>query len=213
MKTSIRFKVAVVMILLTAFTGKFYAQEPCVIVAATKMNVIYVAIENPVSVSVAGIAADKISVKVNNGIIKGSKGQYVIIPEKVGSCELEVSAEGKLISKQTFQVKRVPIPVPYLNNYSCGSIIPREELLQVEKIEGKMENFDLEFKTEIVSFSMLCIIDGALHEIKSYSAYLTPEMKDLIKRVPSGGKIYFEDIKANLPDGNCTLSPCAITVK
>ena len=42
---------------------------------------------------------------------------------------------------------------------------------------------------------------GFLREIKSTTGAFTTEQIDMLKKVPTNGKVNFEDVRAKMPDG------------
>ena len=93
-------------------------------VSASKMNVFYIGVDNPVEVSAAGVNSQSIKVNMSGGggtIKKDPKGGYnvrVSTPTKKGEyAYVTVSADG-LNDKKPFRVKRIPDPVPKLSK-SC----------------------------------------------------------------------------------------------
>jgi gliding motility-associated protein GldM len=49
------------------FSGKFTALKPLAVISATKMNVVYIGLDNPISVSVPGYSAEQIQVSCGAG--------------------------------------------------------------------------------------------------------------------------------------------------
>ena len=74
--------------------GLVLAQDSlAAVVAADKLNVLFVGINNPVSIAVPGIASDKIGVKISRGTITGKNGKYVVFVDTVGEVAIEITAE------------------------------------------------------------------------------------------------------------------------
>ncbi len=49
------------------FKGNYIVAPPSLTVAATKMNVFYIGVDNPVSISVPGLADEKIQAHITEG--------------------------------------------------------------------------------------------------------------------------------------------------
>ncbi|MBP7260868.1 MAG: gliding motility protein GldM, partial [Bacteroidia bacterium] len=95
-------------------------------ISADKMNVLYVGLENPVSVSVPGTSPDQLIVTASGGAkLSGSKGKYNISLSPGGAREVEISAsikskDGsvKKIESKKYRVKDVPSPTPMIGAIS-----------------------------------------------------------------------------------------------
>ena len=75
-------KTLVIFLAILSNISLFAQTDATAVVAADKMNVFYIGVDNPISVAVPGIASDKLRVTVNNGTITGSNGKYIV---KVGN--------------------------------------------------------------------------------------------------------------------------------
>ena len=77
------------------YTPSFTVAEPALVVSPTKMNVFYRGLPNPVEVSVPGVPADKIDVRIsgNHKIKKESDGTFTITPGRDAKANITVSAE------------------------------------------------------------------------------------------------------------------------
>src|SRR5690606_33215240 len=93
----------------------FQVVRPSAVVSPDKMNVLYIGVNNPVSVSAPGTPTDKIKVSMSGGSISGSAGKYNVKVSSPGTARISVSAEvapGKVqtLSTTEFRVKRIPDP-------------------------------------------------------------------------------------------------------
>ncbi|PLX10280.1 MAG: hypothetical protein C0597_17050, partial [Marinilabiliales bacterium] len=76
------------------FKREYQVAKPNLVVSPTKMNVFYVGVENPVSVSIAGIPGDKISPSITNGVIRKQRdGEYIVLPKRPGNSLITVTAD------------------------------------------------------------------------------------------------------------------------
>ena len=65
------------------FETSYFVSEPMATVSNTMMNVMYAGIDNPVSISVPGIASSQISASMTNGTLTRQGGGWVARPTKV----------------------------------------------------------------------------------------------------------------------------------
>jgi gliding motility-associated protein GldM len=172
-------------------------------VAPTKMNVLYLGLDNPVSIAVSGYEASELNVKVDsNGRILGDNGKYIIRPIRPGALKVFVYAGDELVSETHFRVKTVPDPVAKIAGKKGGTI-SKPELLDAAKIYVEMENFDFDLSWEIVSFVMSASVPGssAIREEISHSGKFSDNQIDLINSLEENQKLMIEEIKAKGPDG------------
>ena len=191
------------------YTPKFTVAEPALVVSPTKMNVFYRGLPNPVEVSVPGVPADKMDVRVsgNHRLKKESDGTFTITPGTDKNANITVSAQLPDGSKKTlpareFRVKRIPDPVPFfVGKTPSDRTISKQALVGADGIGAQMVNFDFDVRVVVKSFSVSVSRDGTLVEKKSNSNRLTQDMKQLFNRVSRGNVVYFEDIIVGMPDG------------
>jgi len=102
--------------------------ERSVAVSPLAMNVFYIGVDNPVSVTAAGVPSDQIKVSMGGsggGTITRKDGNYsvkVTQPTSKGQfAKVNVSAPG-LNESRDFRVKRIPDPVPKLSKSRGGGM-------------------------------------------------------------------------------------------
>ena len=92
-------------------------------VAATKMNVFYIGVENPLSVTAAGISSNELKVQASGVVLnKGGESGYTVKASKPGPASVTVSGGGLKATKFPFRVKRIPDPVARLSKNSGGTM-------------------------------------------------------------------------------------------
>ena len=204
MKTLTKKMIVIIFAVLINF--QLYSQtEKLVVISADKMKILYVGIDNPVSIAAQGITSDKLKVSISNGSIIGSNGKYIVNPGQDTISIIEVKAEMKSgeikkVGCDTFIIKRMPDPIPYIGKYSSNSYISKDELLKNSEINVSL-NLPFDLKFEVISFSFTYNEDNNLITKKVTGNKFTKEIITVIKNLKAESKIYFEDIKAKGPDG------------
>jgi len=208
------------------FTSSYVAQKPNSVVSADKMNVLYIGVDNPMSISVPGVSNDKVksSIEGSGGALKPNSaaggGHYIATVSSTGKAIIKVSAEigGKVMPMGTFEyrVKRVPDPVATIANNKSGSI--NKNLLMAGTLIPQLENFDFELFFKITSFKMTITGKGKdPMEFESTGNQLTQQMRDALSKGRAGDKVFFEFIKARMATGadqsSRQLSPMAFTLQ
>ncbi len=191
-------------------SGGKYAIEynvapPMAVVSPTKMNVLYIGVDNPIEISVPGFRDDQVSASCSGGSLSKVGKGWVARVTKVGKCNISVNAKddkggSKSMGSKEFRVKRVPLPVPTCNKQKGGTI--SKGMLQAQSGPmATLENFDFELKYTVVSFTVSANIGGFEQNPASPSGKFTPQQLDLIGKVPKGKKVYIENVRAKGPDG------------
>jgi hypothetical protein len=209
----------VIAIVFVSATWKYEA-PPMAGVQLLKQNVLYIGVDNPIWVTVAGAPASDVSVEVSYGTITATDhpGQYIISVSGGTSTSLMVYFMKNGVREQAgkfdFRVKRVPDPVTYVNAIRSDGVILKENLATITGIFTRMENFDFDCKFTPQSFSMSVIEDGEWKEYKATSPELTPEMKTALTKCEEEDKILFHNVATKGPDGTIRkVNAVVVTVK
>ncbi len=190
------------------FSSSYIVAEPAVVVSPTKMNVFYMGVDNPVSVSASGFAKNKVRASISNGngeLIKQSNGEYIAKPKFIGKLakvKVEAYSDGKWQHLHTvdFRVKPIPDPVAKVAGKTGGKI--KKNLLRAQRgVDAVLDNFDFDLKFQIKSFNVSTVVKGYTVDKYSKNSFFTAEQKALFNGLRRNQKVYIEDIKAVGPDG------------
>jgi gliding motility-associated protein GldM len=178
-------------------------------ISADKMNVLYIGVPNPISISAAGVPAENVSATISGGsITKKSAGNYIVTVTNPGKAIVSVSAtvdgKTKAMGTKEFRVKMVPDPVLKVGVNKSGVMKAADFKVQ-GGLRADLENFEFEgVKFEVVGY--LIGIDGKgrpYAEGPATSAYFpnTSEVTQAIKGLRAGDQVYFDNVKVKGPDG------------
>lgn len=193
------------------FKGEYEVGQSSLSVSPTKMNVLYIGVPNPIDITASGVPAEKLNVSISGGAISkaGQAGSYIAQVKAPGKAVITVTAnvdgQTKNLGSKEFRVKRVPDPVATVgtdNANKRGGTIGKAQLAAQAGVKAELENFDFDMKFNVINFKVSATVKGFTEEFTSNSAAFNAQQKALIQKVPSGGKIYIEDIKAKGPDGS-----------
>lgn len=185
------------------FSSSFEVGKPSTTVAASAMNVFYMGIDNPVSVS-APMPNFKASAP---GLRQGSgAGQYVMRPTAIGKVTINVSGtddSGKTVNlgKSEFRVKKIPDPVPYIAG-KTGSCTMSKSDLASGVIQAKMEGFEFDLKVQVSSFEIGTTVSGDYKEAKVTGSRMDGNAQALIGKATRGQRFYVEKMSVKMPDGS-----------
>ncbi len=202
------------------FSHEYIVAPPSLTVAATKMNVFYIGVDNPVSISVPGIADANIVANISTGTLgRAPNGDGWIVRVPTGSTKATISVSAKYEGDQRsmgsaeFRVKKVPAPVAEIAGQSDG-VIEKNTLVAAGAIIPVMKDFDFELFFKVVSFKMTYVVGGDLQSKRASGNRFSDEMKNIIQNAKKGQKFYFENIQAEGPDGTTrSLNPISLEIK
>ena len=210
------------------FETTYFVSEPMATISNTMMNVMYAGIDNPISISVPGVASSHISATMSNGTLSRDGNAWVARPAKVGQeavIDVTASQNGRVshVSQMTFRVRRLPDPTPYIsykdasgnmNTYKGGEPISKSVLLNAGGIGAAIDDGLLNVEFKVKSFR-IDIFDSMGNDIPedSYSPLFSERQLAKIRGLQKGKKFFITRVKALGPDGiERTLSPIEVIV-
>jgi len=148
------------------FASSYTVIEPTATVSATMMNVLYAGIDNPVSISVPGIATADISATMTNGTLSRQGDKWVARPGAVGQ-DAVVTVTARMdgrpvnVANTTFRVRRLPDPTPFISysnksgateHYRGGKPFLKAMLLASPGLEAAIDDGLLDTPFTVESF-------------------------------------------------------------
>ena len=186
---------------------KYQVARPSAVVSPDKMNVFYIGVSNPVSVSAPGIPKEKLKVTMSGGSIKGSQGKYSVNVNSPGAAKVSVSAEiapGKIqtIGSTEFRVKRIPDPIAKFAG-KTGGVMSSVAIKSQGKVFAILENFDFDAKFDVTRFTLIIAKPRADAVVLSVSGNsLSAPMRSALAGIGPGSRVIFDNIVAVGPDGS-----------
>lgn len=197
------------------FQNSFEVGRPSTTIAATNMNVLYIGVANPISIS-APVPQEHIKAS-GLGIRRDVHGNWVVNPRQQGIGRIMVSADidgrNTALGSMEFRVKKMPDPKPYVAGITGFGRVSRAQAGAIRSVQAKMENFVFKVEPEVLSFVMVAKgSDDVLIEIPNQGGRLNEASIRVLNRVRPGQRIYFENIKAKMPDQTTRTLP-TVTLK
>ena len=185
---------------------------PQAAISADELNVVYVGLPNPISVSVGGVDPKNVNVSVTGGglSLRPSKpGQYnAIIPTRNGNeCMINVTAklpDGRTVSmgSKKFKVRNVPRPVFKAGSVGFSGPISLSAMKVQANAVAALDNFVYDgVKYDVLSYRFTCIgrrTNGPKIQVVNGSS-LAP-ISSFLKMLGRGDLIQFDQIKVIGPD-------------
>ena len=169
-----------------------------------KMNVIYIGVDNPLTVS-SGAGAEKTSVSGTGGglsVAKGAApGKYVARATTVGQATINVNVTGGKGFQFPVRVKRIPDPVPTLGGKLRGGNAQVGTIKAQSGVVAILENFDFEARFNVQSYSMIYSSKGDVYRSETTGPLFNAQMQGFMGRAKPKDIIFLDDIKVVGPDG------------
>lgn len=192
--------------------------KPSAVVSPDKMNVFYIGVDNPVSVSAPGIAKEKVRVSISNGTLTGAGGKYSVKVSTPGKCVVTVAGDfgsGKtsVLGSTEFRIKRIPPPRVEYGGKSGGHMGSGAMKAQ-NRIFAVLKDFDFDAPFAISHFTMYVMKPRSEPQVfESNNNAFTPAMSSAMNGIVPGSRVVFDNVFATGPDGmKRQLDPIMFTV-
>ena len=195
-----------------------------------KMNVLYIGVPNPITISAAGYAVEDVYLEfpAGSGITQeGSAGHFVLKAtktfNKANPLMVDIYAKSKdpkgapsKISTIPLRVKEIPTPIPAVAGISGGTMKASLWRVQIAPVAA-LKDFDFDAKFVVTSLSFSVLPKGGEYigpyTVNSPSGVRFTDNSDVNKymqRAKPGDRIFIESIKAKGPDGKTNPLPSII---
>jgi gliding motility-associated protein GldM len=166
------------------------------------MNVLYIGVPNPMSVSAPGVATADIKLSMSGGSLSGSGGHYIAKVSTMGMAKITVSgAKGMVLGSSEFRVKRIPDPKAVFAGKSGGNT-SAANLRAQDAVFAKLEGFDFDAKFNITRFSLTVVRPRAdAFQASTTGNQLSSSMRTAMGNITPGTQVIFSEIIAVGPDG------------
>lgn len=183
----------------------YMVEKPSAVISPDKMNVLYIGVANPISVSAPGVATKDLRVSISNGTLEGSGEKYEAHVKSIGTATISVSGivGGKLanLGSQLFRIKRIPDPKPIFGGKSGGNVATANLRYQ-DRIFARLDGFDFDAQFRVTHFTLVVV--RPRQDPVQYSASgneLSGQMRQVMSGLVPGSTVVFDDITAVGPDG------------
>lgn len=191
------------------FAGKYIVvpRPNSATISADKMNVVYRGVVNPISVSFAGVADNKVVASAPGLSSAGKAGKYNMNPG--AGTEATISVTGtlpngdKVTDKKTFRIKGIPGPTGTIRG-EMGVVTGPRSNLEIATIGAKLLDFDFEVGLDVVGFNLK--IAGQPTVVVNGNK-LNAQCKQVLSRAGKGDQVTISEIKTKLVGAGSYLLP------
>lgn len=191
-----------------AFEGKYVVvpRPNSATISADKMNVVYRGVANPMSISFAGVAADKVSAS-GPGLRSVGSGKYVMNPGAGNEAVINVTGTlpdgSKVSDKKTFRIKGIPGPVGTVRG-EIGVVKGPKSSLEISTVGAKLVDFDFEVGLDVVGFNFK--VTGQPTIVVSGNK-LNAQCKAVLSKAGRGDQVTISEIKTKLVGAGSYMLP------
>ena len=184
-------------------------------IALDKMNVLYIGVDNPVSISTSGGGSEVQDVAITGGggnIKSLGGGHYIVRVNTVtDECYVTVSVKGKLAGKSQFRTRTIPRPVATVGGAESGDNMTAGQFRAQTGVGAYIKDFPFELKYTVTSFTLTADNDqGDIEEAPCTGNLWSPKALNMIKGLAGGRTVTVDDIRALGPDGRTQKLPSLV---
>lgn len=185
-------------------------------VAPIKLNVLYIGVDNPVSVAASASTDEKVTVSLSGcegTVSKTAAGIYNVRVASVSdNCQLNVYVDGKLAGSSAFRVRSLPRPNATIGGLASGAKINAENLRKQPGIAVYVKDFPFEVKYEVLGFTVQLVDDkGNPTSVDCQGAVFSSQVKQNIEQYAKPGDIVtIQNIMVKDPSGKEVKVPALV---
>ena len=169
-----------------------------------KMNVVYIGVANPMTISGGSVGAEKVHVNFASPgatLTKTSGDHYEARATTPGMSKIIVTAAGKNF-EFPIRVKNLPLPAGFIGSKKGGAI-SSAEFKAIGGLIARLEDSDFEAPFKVVSYKMGFIGGGisSYNEAGNEGNRWSGNAASLVARSTPGTNVFFDQIRVVGPDG------------
>lgn len=182
-------------------------------IALDKMNVLYIGVDNPVTVAASGGGDDRVAVSISGGggtITRVGNGKYIArVGTQTDDCIINVTVDGKSAGAGTFRTRFVPEATASVGGKSSGANMSQGELSAQPGVGAGIKNFPFELRYEVTGYTFSTDTDnGDVQSIPVVGNVFSPQVRTAIRmHSKPGATVMFENIRVKGPDGRVFTAP------
>ncbi|MGN6619029.1 MAG: gliding motility protein GldM [Ilyomonas sp.] len=184
-------------------------------VSADAVKVLYIGLDNPLSISGGSVGDDKVSASIDNGsLTKTGPGKYIARVTKAGKATVMLNVDGRPQPFE-FRVKSVPDPIAMVGNSKGGPMRVNDFKAQAG-VRAELENFVFEgVQFTVTGYTIVFQANGFTEglQYRQVSGNRFDPVRDLIERCKPGTAVTIDEIKVSGPGGSRQLPPIQFNLR
>jgi gliding motility-associated protein GldM len=181
-----------------------------------KMNVLYIGVDNPVTIAASGGGDDKVQAIISGGggsLTRAGSGKYIArVTSQADNCTITVNIDGKVAGQQVFRVRNIPQAQCYVGGKPSGANVSAGEFKAQGGVGAGIKDFPFELSYDVVSYTFsVDTDDGDIVPVQVSGANFSPQVRNAMNSYLKAGKmVTIDDIRVKGPDGRVLPAPSLI---
>ena len=196
------------------FENTFTVAPPAVSVSATKMNVVYAGIDNPIAIG-GGVGGEISATASGATLTKTGNGTYNLrVVGNPSEVTVNVSSQGSSLGGMKFRVKELPKPTAKIDNVVDGKVT-KSALLAANMVRAEMKDFDFDgVHYDVVGFTVKYRTKaGTVKEEKVNGSKFSETLKSVFNSANVGDIFVFTAIRVKGNDNKEKVLDSQIAVE
>ena len=178
------------------FENTFTVAPPAVSVSATKMNVVYAGIDNPIAIG-GGVGGEISATASGANLTRTGNGTYNLrVVGNPSEVVVNVSSQGSSLGSMKFRVKELPKPTAKIDNVVDGKVT-KSALLAANMVRAEMKDFDFDgVHYDVVGYTVKYKTKaGTVKEEKVNGSKFSETLKSVFNSANTGDLFMFTAIR------------------
>ena len=175
-------------------------------IALDKMNVLYIGVNNPVTIAASGGGDDKTQVSISGGggsITRTGTGKYnVRVSSQTDECVITVNVDGKIAGSSRFRVRSIPTPAAFVGGQPSGATVSAGALASQAGVQAGIKDFPFDLTYNVVEYTVSGLDDeGNVVKASGNGAAFTDQARKIIRMAKPGDLLQVGNIYCVGDDG------------
>lgn len=173
-------------------------------ISADKMNSIYRGVDNPMTISFAGVSDNNVTANATGLRPAGGGGKYIWRPDGIQGEDAVINVSGKLpdgttvSDKKTFKVRNIPAPAASIRGKVGGMRGNKQDLIN-STVSASFPDFVFDVSVTVVSFEVS--VPGSGRMICQGNKF-SPQAQAAINKAKKGDDVVISNVKTTIAGSN-----------
>ncbi|MCC6461636.1 MAG: hypothetical protein IT260_14270 [Saprospiraceae bacterium] len=190
-----------IVVLLAAFCSGHTQTAPVSLLQMDRPNVLYLGIDNPVTLHLPVANWDQVQVAISEGTIRREQdNHFVARVNQIGQVAIVVTQGGNVIGQFALVAKRVPDPLPSLNGTSLrkNTSLTAAEFKETRGLGMMQDGLEVDGHCRTVQYTITRIdATGARSSVPNLGARYEEPARKLVAQAVAGDIFLFSNLEAN----------------
>ena len=187
-------------------TIKYIVGQSAASIALDKMNVLYIGVDNPVSIAASGGGDDRIVAGIAGAggtLTKIGNGKYIARVNSVtDDCKITVTVDGRVAGASVFRTRTIPKPAASVGGFESGESVQANIFKNQAGIFAGLPNFPFQLDYRVTSFTISADDEsGYIVDAQCEGNRWNNDAQGILNKLKNGRTVTIDEIYAVGPDG------------